>query len=60
MMAPMPSAIRLNGPSVFLSACPASLIALVLLVYKTKTSLPGLLIVLTGIPVYFAWRRKSS
>jgi APA family basic amino acid/polyamine antiporter len=38
----------------------ASLIALVLLVYKTKTSLPGLLIVLTGIPVYFAWRRKSS
>jgi APA family basic amino acid/polyamine antiporter len=38
----------------------ASVIALVLLVYKTKTSLPGLLIVLTGIPVYFAWRRKSS
>ena len=38
----------------------ASLIALVLLVYKTKTSLPGLVIVLTGIPVYFAWRRKSS
>ncbi|MFL6233258.1 MAG: APC family permease [Thermoanaerobaculia bacterium] len=38
----------------------ASAIALVLLVYQTKTALPGLVIVLTGIPVYFAWRRKSS
>jgi APA family basic amino acid/polyamine antiporter len=38
----------------------ASLIAIVLLIYKPATSLPGLAIVLTGIPVYFAWRRKSS
>jgi APA family basic amino acid/polyamine antiporter len=38
----------------------ASLIAVVLLIYKPATSLPGLAIVLTGIPVYFAWRRKSS
>jgi APA family basic amino acid/polyamine antiporter len=38
----------------------ASVIALVLLVYQPKTSLPGLGIVLTGIPVYFAWRRNSS
>ncbi|HEY0515249.1 MAG TPA: amino acid permease [Thermoanaerobaculia bacterium] len=38
----------------------AAAISLVLLVYKPATSLPGLLIVLTGIPVYFAWRRKSS
>jgi APA family basic amino acid/polyamine antiporter len=45
-------------PALYIVA--ASAIALVLLVYKTKTSLPGLLIVLTGIPVYFAWRRKSS
>ena len=35
-------------------------IAVVLLIYKPATSLPGLAIVLTGIPVYFAWRRKSS
>jgi basic amino acid/polyamine antiporter, APA family len=38
----------------------ATTIALVLLVYKTSTSLPGLLIVLTGIPVYFAWRKLGS
>jgi APA family basic amino acid/polyamine antiporter len=38
----------------------ASLIAVVLLIYKPATSLPGLALVLTGIPVYFAWRRKSS
>jgi APA family basic amino acid/polyamine antiporter len=34
----------------------ATLIALTLLVYKTQTTWPGLAIVLTGIPVYFAWR----
>jgi APA family basic amino acid/polyamine antiporter len=38
----------------------ASAIAIVLLIYKPATSLPGLGIVLTGIPVYFAWRHKSS
>src|SRR5436305_1880182 len=38
----------------------ASAIALVLLLYQTRTALPGLAIVLTGIPVYFAWRRQSS
>jgi APA family basic amino acid/polyamine antiporter len=45
-------------PALYIVA--ASVISLVLLVYKPATSLPGLLIVLTGIPVYFAWRRKSS
>jgi basic amino acid/polyamine antiporter, APA family len=45
-------------PALYIVA--ASAIALVLLVYQTKTALPGLVIVLTGIPVYFAWRRKSS
>jgi APA family basic amino acid/polyamine antiporter len=29
----------------------------VLLAYKTQTTWPGLVIVLSGIPVYFAWRR---
>ncbi|HJQ67995.1 MAG TPA: amino acid permease [Blastocatellia bacterium] len=34
----------------------ASAIALVQLLYKPKTTWPGLIIVLTGIPVYFIWR----
>ncbi|MGD1147733.1 MAG: amino acid permease [Thermoanaerobaculaceae bacterium] len=34
----------------------AALISVVLIVYKTETTWPGLAIVLTGIPVYFAWR----
>jgi len=38
----------------------AALIATVLLVYKTQTTWPGLAIVLTGVPVYFAWRRFGS
>lgn len=35
----------------------ASVILVVLFVYQTATTWPGLLIVLTGIPVYFVWRR---
>ncbi len=42
-------------PIVYIIA--ASLISLVLLIYKPKTSLPGLLIVLTGVPVYLIWKR---
>jgi APA family basic amino acid/polyamine antiporter len=38
----------------------ATVISLVLLVYRTQTSLPGLLIVLTGIPVFFLWRRAGA
>ena len=38
----------------------ASAISLVLLLYQTKTSWPGLLIVLTGVPVYFLWKRSST
>jgi basic amino acid/polyamine antiporter, APA family len=34
----------------------ATVIMLVLAVYKTQTTWPGLVIVLTGIPVYFLWR----
>jgi APA family basic amino acid/polyamine antiporter len=38
----------------------ATAIALVLLCYRTKTSLPGLIIVLTGVPVYLFWRRRLA
>ena len=45
-------------PALYIVA--ATAISLVLLVYQTQTSLPGLLIVLTGIPVYFLWRRAGE
>ncbi len=37
----------------------ASAISLVLLFYRTKTSWPGLVIVLLGVPVYFLWKRAA-
>ncbi len=42
-------------PALYIAA--ASIILLVLLVYKTETSWPGLVIVLLGLPVYWLWRR---
>ncbi len=38
----------------------ACIILLVLLFYKTKTSWPGLALVLAGVPVYFLWRKVES
>jgi APA family basic amino acid/polyamine antiporter len=38
----------------------ATTIMVVLLFYRTSTSWPGLLIVLTGIPVYLIWRRAGT
>lgn len=38
----------------------ATLICVVLLFYRPQTSVPGLLIVLTGVPVYFIWKNFSS
>ncbi len=38
----------------------ASIIMLILLLYRTETSWPGLVIVLTGIPVYYLWRGRSA
>jgi APA family basic amino acid/polyamine antiporter len=35
----------------------AAVILIVLFVYQTATTWPGLIIVLTGIPVYFVWRK---
>lgn len=44
-------------PALYIVA--ATIISLVLLVYKTDTSLPGLVIVLTGVPVYFLWSKRK-
>ncbi len=38
----------------------ASVIMLILLIYKPYYTWPGLFIVLLGIPVYFIWRKSSS
>jgi APA family basic amino acid/polyamine antiporter len=38
----------------------ATMILVALLLYLTSTTWPGLLIVLTGIPVYMLWRRKEG
>ena len=37
----------------------AAVILLVLFAYQTSTTWPGLIIVLTGVPIYFLWRRSS-
>jgi APA family basic amino acid/polyamine antiporter len=38
----------------------AATILVVLFLYRTATTWPGLIIVLLGLPVYFAWRRNRS
>jgi APA family basic amino acid/polyamine antiporter len=38
----------------------ASTILLVLLLYRTETTWPGLLIVLAGVPAYFLWNRRAA
>jgi basic amino acid/polyamine antiporter, APA family len=38
----------------------ASVILVVLFVYQTTATWPGLLIVLTGVPVYFVWKSLSA
>jgi APA family basic amino acid/polyamine antiporter len=43
-------------PAIYVLLC--AVIMLVLLVVKPISTWPGLIIVLTGIPVYFLWRRK--
>ena len=44
-------------PALYILA--ATVIMVVLLLYRTETTWPGLIIVLTGIPVYFVWRSRS-
>jgi APA family basic amino acid/polyamine antiporter len=36
----------------------ATVILVVLAIYRTQTSWPGLLLVLAGVPVYFLWRKS--
>jgi len=38
----------------------AAVILSILFVYRPATTFPGLIIVLIGVPVYFAFRRSSS
>ena len=38
----------------------ATTILVVLMVYKTQTTWPGLMLVLSGIPVYLLWRMKNG
>jgi len=38
----------------------ATVIMLALILYKTQTTWPGLIIVLLGVPVYWLWRVKSA
>jgi basic amino acid/polyamine antiporter, APA family len=45
-------------PALYIVA--ATAISLVLLLYKTKTSWPGLAIVLAGVPVYFLWKGSRN
>jgi len=45
-------------PAMYIIA--ATLISSVLLFYRPQTSVPGLLIVISGIPVYFIWKNFSS
>jgi APA family basic amino acid/polyamine antiporter len=35
-------------------------ILFVLLLYKTQTAWPGLVIVVLGVPVYLLWSRRSA
>jgi len=38
----------------------ATVILLVLFIYQTATTWPGLIIVLTGVPVYFLWKFRHD
>jgi APA family basic amino acid/polyamine antiporter len=38
----------------------ATIILAVLFIYQTATTWPGLIIVLTGVPIYFLWRKPDS
>jgi APA family basic amino acid/polyamine antiporter len=58
----MPRPYRAFGypwiPALYIALC--GLIMLDLLIVRPKYTWPGLLLVLTGIPVYFIWRRRGQ
>ena len=37
----------------------ATVILVVLFIYQTATTWPGLIIVLTGVPIYFLWKKAN-
>ena len=45
-------------PALYITACAAIMLAL--LVVRPEYTWPGLILVLTGIPVYFLWRPKAN
>jgi len=45
-------------PLLYIAA--AAAIMFVLLLYRTQTAWPGLVIVLLGVPVYLLWSRRNS
>jgi APA family basic amino acid/polyamine antiporter len=38
----------------------ATVILVVLFIFQTATTWPGLIIVLTGVPIYFLWRKSNA
>jgi APA family basic amino acid/polyamine antiporter len=38
----------------------ATVVLVILFIYQTRTTWPGLIIVLTGVPVYFIWRKLGT
>jgi APA family basic amino acid/polyamine antiporter len=42
-------------PALYIAA--AAVILVVLFIYQTATTWPGLIIILTGVPVYYVWRK---
>ena len=38
----------------------AGVILIVLFIFQTATTWPGLIIVLTGVPVYFLWKNRNA
>ncbi|HSN49693.1 MAG TPA: APC family permease, partial [Bacteroidales bacterium] len=44
-------------PAIYILA--ATLILAILLIYKPNYSIPGLILVLLGFPIYFLWKRRK-
>lgn len=45
-------------PALYVAA--AAIITLVMILYRTQTTWPGLVVVLTGVPVYLLWKRSGA